>query len=557
MGSNACIVRRSFRVTAVKDSSDKKGTTTASDAGAPPCILDIYYKAVARAADLPAICYLDTSISYTELDRMSDVLALRLIEQGFSQGDRLALFLQNTPHFVIGMIATWKAGGICVPVNPMNRSREVELIFADCTPTALLAQDDLSDSVIAEVNTALVPSIHLKISALEFISDCDSRLFAKLAAPRSDVAKFAEFLEEASVLRPAFCRPGPDDLAMIVYTSGTTGLPKGAEITHSAFGFNAGAFCKAGKLQDGDAVMGIAPLFHITGSVACLGVALTLAAPIILTFRFEPGIVLEMIDRWKPGFLVAAITAFIALYNHPEATPDRLTKAGKLFSGGAPVPPAFVEQFETKFGQYIHNCYGLTETASATHITPYGQRAPVSEDAVLSIGQVAPGVTAYIVGDDDERLGTYEIGELAIEGPMVSKGYWKNPAETKASMRADGFRTGDMAFRDANGWYYLVDRKKDVIITSGYKVWPREVEDVLYSHPAIREAAVVGVTHLYRGQTVKAFVSLKPGGHVTGEQLISYCKSRMAAYKYPRLVDIMPELPKTPTGKILRRSLRT
>jgi len=525
------------------------------DAGPVETILDVYDAAVARAEDRPAIVYLDTAISYAELDRMSDALASLLIERGFAPGDRLALFLQNSPHFVIGMIAAWKAGGICVPINPMNRSREVSLIFADSTPAAVLAMDELFDGVIVDVDAALVPAIQLKISALEFQTGDDPRIFAGIAATASDATRFDALLEGGDVAPPAVPRPRPDDLAMIVYTSGTTGLPKGAMISHGAFGFNAGAFCTTGKLQDGDTVLGIAPLFHITGSVACLGAALKLAAPLILTFRFEPGVVLDVIARWQPRFVVAAITAFIALYNHPDATREGLAKLGKLFSGGAPVPPAFVEQFEAKFDHYIHNCYGLTETSSATHITPFGERARVS-DGVLSISKVGPGVSAHIVGEDGRRLPSGEVGELMIEGPMVAKGYWRNPTETSAAMRDDGFTTGDMAFYDSDGWYYLVDRKKDVIISSGYKVWPREVEDVLYGHTAIREAAVVGVAHAYRGETVKAFVSLKPGSDVDAEQLISYCKARMAAYKYPRQIDILPDLPKTPTGKILRRALR-
>jgi len=518
--------------------------------GAPlPGILDIHDAAVARAGDDPAIIYFDAAISYAELDRMSDALASELIEWGFRPGDRLALYLQNTPHFVIGMFAAWKAGGICVPVNPMNRAREVSLIFADSAPSALIVQDDLSDSVIAELDAALVPAIHLKISPGEFRPGA-------APAPGDDLCAFSRFLDMPDVARPAIARPSPDDDAMIVYTSGTTGTPKGAMISHGSFGFNAGAFRKCADLKDGDGVLGVAPLFHITGSVACLGTAITLAAPLILIFRFEPDVVLAAIAKWRPRFIVAAITAYIALYNDPAATDEQLFEGARLFSGGAPVPPAFVRQFEEKFGEYIHNCYGLTETAAATHVTPFGMRAPESEGGVLSIGRVAPGASAHIVDDTGKRLGDHEIGELVIEGPMVGRGYWNNPAASAESMRSDGFRTGDVAFRDSEGWYYLVDRKKDMIISSGYKVWPREVEDVLYGHPAVREAAVIGVADSYRGETVKACVSLKPGSAVSAEELVEYCKSQMAAYKYPRIVDILPELPKTPTGKILRRALR-
>lgn len=524
--------------------------------GPRPGILEIFKAAVTRAGAGPAIRYMDGSMSYAELDRMSDVLATRLIQAGFTPGDRLALFLQNVPHFVIGLIAAWKAGGICVPINPMNLSRELNLILADATPAALIALDVLFDGVAADIDPALMPAICLKVSALEFQTQNDARLFACTGADRTDVTRFAAFLDDVQTGCPRAERPLPDDIAMIVYTSGTTGLPKGATISHGAFGFNAAAFCKIGALREGDAILGIAPLFHITGSVACLGAALTLAGPIVLNFRFEPGVVLDMIELWQPGFAVAAITAFIALYNHPGATRERLAGLGKLFSGGAPVPPAFIEQFEAKFAHYIHNCYGLTETASVTHATPFGMRAPVSRDGVLSIGRLAPGASTHIVDDDGDALATGKIGELIIAGPMVSAGYWRNADETRAGMGADGFKTGDMGFCDEGGWYYLVDRKKDVIISSGYKVWPREVEDVLYTHPAVREAAVVGIPDPYRGETVKAFVSLKAEEGADARELIAFCQERMAAYKYPRLVDIVVELPKSQTGKILRRALR-
>ena len=522
-----------------------------------PAILDIFRAAVARAPDGAALHYLDSSLTYRTVDALSDALAARLIDRGFETGDRLALFLQNTPHFVIGMLAAWKAGGICVPINPMNKEREVALILEDCTPSALICLDGLFDDVIARLDPAIMPAITMQVSPLEFQVRPYYRLFGEAQIlDRPGLVRFAQLAEAG--LSPTYrsAAPGAEDPAMLVYTSGTTGKPKGAIISHGAFGFNAGAFCKVAELSDGDAILGIAPLFHITGSVACLGAAITIAAPLILTFRFDPIVVLDAIDRWQPRFVVAAITAFIALFNHEQATRERLAGLRKVFSGGAPVPPPFVDEFEAKFGHYIHNCYGLTETASATHITPLGARAPIGGDSVLSIGKPAPGAVAHVVDETGARLPPGEIGELVILGPMVSAGYWRNPDESAINMRPDGFRTGDIAFYDAQGWFYLVDRKKDVIISSGYKVWPREVEDVLYTHPAIREAAVIGVADPYRGETVKAVVSLKPGTLVDTDTLLAFSKARLAIYKYPRIIEIIDELPKTTTGKILRRALR-
>jgi long-chain acyl-CoA synthetase len=517
--------------------------------------LAIFDSAVERAADRRAICYFDATLTYRDLDVISDALAARLLDAGFSSGDRLAIYLQNMPHFVIGLLAAWKIGGIAVPVNPMNREREVSQIFADCRPRALLCLEDLFASVVRNVDPGVLPEILIRVTAGEFQSRFDVRVLPPAqSCAGGDLTRFSS-METAAP--PARAKPGGRDIALLVYTSGTTGLPKGAIITHGAFAFNSNSFCNVAQLREGEPLLGVAPLFHITGIVACLGSSLVMAAPLILTYRFDAGVVLDAIQEWQPTFVVAAITAFIAIYNHPAATAASLASLEKVYSGGAAVPPGFVEQFERRFGRYIHNCYGLTETTAPTHIVPLGKRAPVSPlGGALSVGLPAPGVRARVVDEDGVAVASGTPGELVIEGPMVAPGYWQNPVETAASMRADGFRTGDIAFCDADGWFYLIDRKKDMIISSGYKVWPREVEDVLYTHPSIREAAVVGIADEYRGETVKAIVSLKTGMKVDPQDLVEFCRTRMAAYKYPRCVEIREELPKTASGKILRRALR-
>lgn len=517
--------------------------------------LEIFDAAVSRSAADPAIRYFDGTLTYGDVDKISDAFAVYLAKAGVCRGDRVAIYLQNTPHFPIAALASWKLGAIGVPVNPMNREREVSLILADCTPRALVCLDDLFDNVISNLETALMPPIVICVAAGEFQSRFDARVLQRPRKLHGRVTLFAELGPGVLPSRPAL---DDADVALLVYTSGTTGLPKGAIITHRAFAFNAGAFCEVAQLCEGAAVLGIAPLFHITGAVCCLGTAMMLAAPLILTYRFEPGVVLDAITEWHPKFVVAAITAFIAIFNHASASREHLASLEKVYSGGAPVPGSFIERFEAKFGHYIHNCYGLTETAAPTHIVPFGSRAPISRDnGVLSVGRVAPGVHAYVVVEESAAISTAGVpGELVVQGPMVSPGYWKNPAETAASMRPDGFRTGDIAFRDEDGWYYIVDRKKDMIISSGYKVWPREVEDVLYTHPSVREAAVVGIIDPYRGEAVKAYVSVRPGAIVDEAELIHFCRTRMAAYKYPRSIEILDDLPKTTSGKILRRSLR-
>jgi long-chain acyl-CoA synthetase len=526
-----------------------------------PDALAMFRAAVARAPDGPAIHYFDTTLSYREVDAQSDALAAALVERGLAAGDRVALYLQNVPYFVIGMIAAWKAGGIVVPVNPMNRERELGLLLSDSEPTALICHDSLYRDVVGHLDVdkkALVPSIVLTTSPLDLQSRNDPRLFReveRVAHPGADDVGEVIAAHKGKGPPPRPIKPG--DVAFLVYTSGTTGLPKGAMNTHANVTYNAQVYRDWISLQDGVGVLGVAPLFHITGLVGHLLVAIITASAVTLAYRFDAGVMLDAAAERKPGFTVAAITALMATMNHPDATEAQLASLTKIYSGGAPIPPAIVEAFAAKFGHYVHNIYGLTETSSPTHATPLGATAPVDPaSGALSVGVPVPGADVWIAADDGTPAPLGEPGEIVSSGPMVVSGYWNKPTETAEAMRPDGFRTGDVAFMDADGWFYLIDRKKDMINAAGYKVWPREVEDVLYTHPAVREAAVVGVKDEYRGETVKAVVSLKAGAEATPAELIEHCKARMAAYKYPRQLEIIAELPKTVTGKILRRELR-
>ena len=526
-----------------------------------PDTLAMFRAAVARAADRPAIYYFDTTITWGQLDAESDALATALVERGVEAGDRVALYLQNVPAFMIGMIAAWKAGAIAVPVNPMNREREIGLLLTDSKPKALICHDTLYRDVIENLDEdkrGLVPGIVLTTSPRDRQTRDDPRLFKdveKIATPGADDL---DTVIRAHLGQKPPARPiKPDDIAYLVYTSGTTGLPKGATNTHANITYNAQFYRDWIALQDGVGVLGVAPLFHITGLVAHLLVAIITASPVTLAYRFEPGVMLDAAAERKPGFTVAAITALMAMMNHADASEAQMASVTKVYSGGAPIPPAVVDAFLAKFGHYVHNIYGLTETSSPTHGVPLGGKAPVDPTSgALSVGVPIPGAEVWISTDDGQPAPVGEPGEIVSSGPMVVPGYWNKPKETAEAMRADGFRTGDVAFMDEDGWFYLIDRKKDMINAAGYKVWPREVEDVLYTHPAVREAAVVGVKDEYRGETVKAVVSLKAGASATPAELIEHCKARMAAYKYPRQLEIIDELPKTVTGKILRRELR-
>jgi long-chain acyl-CoA synthetase len=301
----------------------------------------------------------------------------------------------------------------------------------------------------------------------------------------------------------------------------------------------------------------VAPLFHITGLIAHVTLALLLGAPLVLFHRFEPSLGLDVVREHRPTFTVGSITVFIALMNAPGAERSALESLTTILSGGAPIPPTTVTAFHSLFGHWIHNVYGLTETTSPSHATPLGVQGPVDEaSGALSVGVPIYGTVVRIVGDDGRDLPAGEVGEIVTTGPQVVAGYWGKPEETAKAIPGGALHTGDVGYMDADGWFYIVDRKKDQINAGGYKVWPREVEDVLYEHEAVREAAVVGVPDEYRGETVKAFVSLRPGRTATEEELIAFAKERMAAYKYPRAVEFLDEIPKTVTGKLLRRELR-
>jgi long-chain acyl-CoA synthetase len=351
----------------------------------------------------------------------------------------------------------------------------------------------------------------------------------------------------------------PEDIAYLVYTSGTTGSPKGAVILHRNVLFNAEVYRHWLEVNADDAILGMAPSFHITGLVAQLALSFVAGIPLILFHRFDPLQALTLSRKWKATVSVAAITAYIALLNANHAATTFLSKC---YSGGAPVPPKVTEQFEKRFGTYIRNIYGLTESTSPSHAVPLGARAPTDpRSGALSIGVPLPNCEAKIVGltDPNSEVPAGEAGELALRGPMMFAAYWKKPEATAAAFHDGFFLTGDVAVMDEEGWFYLVDRKKDMIVASGFKIWPREVEDTLYEHPAVREAAVVGVPDEYRGETVKAFVALKENlqDGVTAEQLIAFCKERIASYKCPREVEFVAEIPKTATGKFLRRALRS
>ena len=526
-------------------------------------MVDLFEESARRVPDRDAVRYFDENISYEELNDLADRFATLLAARGVEKGERVAVYVQNNPQFLVAQYGAWKRGAILVPLNPMLKKKELDYHLNDSGAKVLVCLEGLYAAVAREVVGGTSVEHVFTTSELDFLPEGtadDIEVLKDSQRQRfEDTQDLLETLRETEPGREDREQVSPEDVAYLVYTSGTTGQPKGTMETHSNVAFNSEVYRIWMRIGDEDSVLGAAPLFHITGLIGHVTLAGLAGVPLVLFHRFDPGEALRLIDRWRPTMTIASITAFMAMMNAPDSEEADLSSLTKCYSGGAPVAPSIVDQFEEKFGVYIHIAYGLTESNSPTHFVPLGERAPVDEDSgALSIGVPVPNCEARLVSVEDpsEEVPVGESGEFAAKGPMIFSSYWNKPEETEEAFQDGYFLTGDVAIMDEDGWFYIVDRKKDMINVSGYKVWPREVEDALYTHPQVKEAAVVGVPDEYRGETVKAFVALKEGEGTTEEELVSYCKERMADYKYPRNIEFMQELPKTATGKFLRRELR-
>jgi long-chain acyl-CoA synthetase len=522
--------------------------------------LDIFDAAVAHSRTATALAFFDGKLSYAEFDRLSDGLAAFLRSEGLRAGDRLGLLMQNVPQFPIAMVAAWKLGAIVVPINPMYRYRELETVLQRAGVTAIVTSTAAWNDLVREVANTNGIRIAVTTDETELQTRDDRRVFEPLLSSTAAAEGSVDLLDAA---RRYAAHPveraevTPADPALLCFTSGTSGIPKAAINTHGNIAAIARIMQDWSQLERGAGVFALAPLFHITGLIWQIAFALQLAGPLVLAYRFHPTVAVDAIAEHSPAFTVGPPTAFMALLAHADPDAD-LSSLQVIACGGAALAPAVLREFEQRFSVPLSNGYGLTETTAPCTMVPVGQPVPIDpRSGTLSVGRPLPHTSVRILDDDGQELPAGEVGEIAIEGPMVIPGYWNMPEETAAAIPDGALRTGDVGFLDDAGWLYVVDRKKDMINAAGFKVWPREVEDVLYEHPAVREAAVVGVPDDYRGETVKAFVSLRAGHEGTTDvHLIEHCRQHLAAYKAPRLIEILDELPKTLSGKILRRSLR-
>ncbi|MDA0636160.1 AMP-binding protein [Nonomuraea sp. MCN248] len=520
-------------------------------------LVEAWRARVRRQPDARAIAYFDAALTVREVDEATDALAAAYRSLGTRRGDRVGIYLQNIPQFALSFLALWKLGATALVLNPMYRRQELRRLIDDSGAVGIVCSDaDVRE--VAETLSGSSARWTVSTSPAAFQSRDDPRVFSgterRAPAAGGDLEELIEAFRGAAVEPPEL---GPDDVALLTYTSGTTGPPKGAMNTHGNVLSVTGTFASWIGLRPGDAVYAMAPLFHITGSVINATIAMLHDAVLVLAGRFHPEVAIETFVEHGVTFTVGSITAFNAIHQLPHASRRHFASMRSVYSGGAPIPPSTIDRFQERFGVYIHNVYGMTETSSAVIAVPLGTQAPVDEDSgTLSIGVPLPGLDARVVNSSDLPVGPGEQGELVLRGPQVVPGYWRQPEATASTMPGGWLHTGDGAIMDAAGWVYLVDRLKDQINTSGYKVWPREVEDALYTHPAVHEVAVVGQPDDYRGEVVVAYVSFKAGESAGEDELIAFVRERLAAYKCPRAIHVVTDLPKTQTGKIRRNVLR-
>jgi long-chain acyl-CoA synthetase len=486
----------------------------------------------------------DIKLRYAELNGAANQIANGLVKLGVKPGDKVAIMLPNTPHFLICYYAILKTGAAVVPMNVLFKRHEVEYHLDDSDAAALIVWEGFIGEAAEGFQKA---------------KNCRNLIVAQ--APSGMGAVTSPLPEGALPLSalmadtpPVFdtVQTMPDDTAVILYTSGTTGRPKGAELSHFNMLFNA-MICVEKLLPFAPDEVGLAvlPLFHSFGQTCIMNALLYGGGTITLLPRFEPQKALEIMARDRVTLFAGVPTMYFYLLNFPEVDKYDLSALRSCISGGSAMPVEVMRAFNAKYNVTILEGYGLSETspvASFNHL----DRPPQPG----SIGTPIWGVEMRCVDAEGREVPVGELGEIVIRGHNVMKGYYKRSDATAESIKGGWFYTGDVAYKDENGYFFIKDRVKDMIIRGGFNIYPREIEEVLYMHPAVAEAAVIGVHDLAMGEEVKAVVAFKPGQSATEQEIIDYCKERLAAYKYPRSVEIRDTLPKTATGKILKRELK-
>ncbi|MFD2446273.1 long-chain-fatty-acid--CoA ligase [Bacillus sp. CGMCC 1.16607] len=510
-----------------------------------------------------AIHFMGKESTFKEIYEKSLKLAGYLQELGITKGDRVAIMLPNIPQSVISYYGVLLAGGVVVQTNPLYMEREIEYQMNDSGAKIMITLDILFPRV-----TKVMPNTSLKHIVVTAIKDA-------LPFPKNLIYPFIQKKQYGIVVnvkhegnnhllteilkQPARNIKTPDfdfeeDIALLQYTGGTTGFPKGVMLTHKNLVSNA-VMCQAWmyKCKRGEEkVLGLLPFFHVYGMTTVMILSIMQAYEMILLPKFDVETTLKTIHKQKPTLFPGAPTIYIGLLNHPNVKNYDLSSIDSCISGSAGLPVEVQQRFEEVTGGKLVEGYGLTETSPVTHANFLWDRPRIKG----SIGVPWPETDAAILSlETGEPLPPGEVGELAIKGPQVMKGYWNKPEDTAQTLRNGWLLTGDLGYMDEDGYFYIVDRKKDMIIAGGYNIYPREIEEVLYEHPEVQEVVAAGIPDPYRGETVKAYVVLKEGSSVSEDELNQFARKHLAAYKVPRMYEFRKELPKTAVGKILRRAL--
>lgn len=533
----------------------------------PEVTLDaLFRRSVENHPEAIALIFFGLEISYKQLGLYVNSLATALLDIGIQKGDSVALLLPNCPQYVMSYYAILSIGAVVVPVNPLSTEPELLHIFRDGQVRTAICLDLLAGRLenareichaagehhlLAHTfYTALNEFMPLPIKALYHLSRKISRE-AKTRLLRC--VWFKTLIHKGTQPNHTSNLDLHHDAALLIYTGGTTGKPKGVMLSHYSLVANATQGVAWVQMEKKDRLLAVLPIFHGFGMSVCMNAPLISGASCILIPRFNVDDILKGIHRFHPTLFAGVPTMYIGLINHPRLNHFNLSSLRGCFVGAAPLAPEVKRQFEELTGSKLMEGYGLTEAVTALCANPYHG---INKSG--SVGIPFPDVTMRIrdIETGEIDLLPLQIGEIVLSGPDVMLGYYNRPQETATTIRDGWLYTGDMGYMDEDGYFFIVDRKKDMIITGGFNVYPREVEDVLYQHPAVKEASVIGIPDEYKGERVKAFITLRDGATIKEPEIISFCKEHLIPYKVPQEVEIRSELPMTAIGKILKRALR-
>jgi long-chain acyl-CoA synthetase len=552
------------------EKSDKKVWHQFYDEGVTPfmeipkiTIYDVLANAERKYPNNPATHFMGAELTYSEIKDHVDRLASELSSMGVKKGDRIAVMLPNCPQSVIAFYAAFRLGAVAVGFNPLYVPRELIYQLNDSGAETLITLDILWEKRVK----AIMDEVPLKRVIVTNVRDYLPKLkalFYPIAAKRQGM--WVEVAPDTRVhwFRDVISNSEPqsgqqaashEDLALLQYTGGTTGTPKGVMLSHRniiACTVQIGSYF-TNAVEGEERHISVIPAFHIYGLTMCTVMPFYQAAQIQLIPRFDVDMLLKAIPKLRPTYFCAVPTMYVGIINHPKLKKYDISSIKGCFSGASPLPVLVMERFEELTGGRIIEGYGLSEASPVSHAnTFFGKRKPAS------VGFPIPNTDSRLVDIEEgkKEVPTGEPGEVTIKGPQVMMGYWNKPEETAAAIREGWLYTGDIATMDEEGFFYIVDRKKDMIIASGYNIYPREIDEVLYSHPKIKDAVAVGVPDQYRGETVKAFIVLKDGETATEDEIRDYCKKNLAVFKVPKIYEFRDELPMSMMGKVLRKALR-